>query len=230
MADFPGVLVVWNDLSPENEEEYNEWYFVDHLPDRVGIPGFLTGRRYEVLGPGPRYFTWYLTASVGVMSSPAYLQRMQNPTEWTRRCMPFFKNMNRSACRQTIDMGKGVGIASTTMELKPAAGRQDELRRQISSSLFPDLLRSPGKNGIIRAHLWEADLAVTVQKNPEEAIRGEKDRVVEWVVVLEASSSPSAEKAARELGKYPFSAWGAEPVSPAYVYRLMHYFPGPDGR
>ena len=230
MADFPGVLVVWNDLSPENEEEYNEWYFADHLPDRVGIPGFLTGRRYEVVGPGPRYFTWYLTTSVGVMSSPAYLQRMQNPTEWTRRCMPFFKNMSRSACRQTMDMGKGVGVASTSMELKPAVGREEELRRQISSSLFPDLLRSPGKNGVIRAHLWEADLNVTFQNNPEERLRGAKDQVVDWVVVLEASSIPAAQKAAETLRALLILLGARRRVSRPWVYRLMYYLPGSDGR
>ena len=230
MGELPGVLAVWNDIDPEIEVDYSEWYIQEHLLDRLSVPGILTARRYEVVGPGPKYFTWYKTNSVAILKSPAYVQRLTNPTNWTKRCMLSFRNMNRSACRETLDMGRGIGGATTSMELKAAAGREDDLRRQLSSSLFPDLLRSPGKNGIIRAHLWEADLAVTVQKNPEEALRGEKDRVVDWVVVLEALSTISAERAAGELAAYPFAAWGAESISVPYVYRLLHYLPGPDGR
>ncbi len=225
MGEMPGVLVVWNDVDPSGEEEYNEWYLEDHLPDRLSVPGILTARRYEVLGPGPKYFTWYRTSSVAVLNSPAYLARLLNPTEWTRRCMLMFRNMSRSACRETVHMGKGVGSATVTMELSPAPGREDELRGRLSSSLFPDLLRSPGKNGIIHAHLWEADLGVTVQRNPEEAIRGAKDKVVDWVVVLETSTTAAAARAADILKTHPFRNEGAESVSPPYAYRLLHYFP-----
>ena len=166
MGELAGVLVVWNDIDPKIEVEYSEWYMQEHLLDRLSVPGILTARRYEVVGSGPKYFTWYKTSSVAILKSPAYLQRLANPTEWTKRCMLSFRNMNRSACRETLDMGRGIGGATTSMELKAAAGRENELRQQLSS-LFPDLLRSPGKNGIIRAHLWEADLEVTIQKNPD---------------------------------------------------------------
>jgi len=230
MGELPGVLAVWNDIDPEIEVDYSEWYIQEHLLDRLNVPGILTARRYEVVGPGPKYFTWYQTKSVAILKSPAYLQCLTHPTEWTKRCMLSFRNMNRSACRETFDVGRGIGGATTSMELKAGAGREDDLRQRLSTSLFPDLLLAPGKNGIIRAHLWEADLEVTIQKNPEEALRGEKDRVVDWVVVLEALSTIFAERAAGQLAAYPFAAWGAESLSLPYVYRLLHYLPGPDGR
>jgi len=230
MGELAGVLAVWNDIDPESEVDYNEWYIQEHLLDRLNVPGILTARRYEVVGPGPKYFTWYRTNSVAILKSPAYLQRLTNPTEWTKRCMLSFRNMNRSACRETFDMGRGIGGAAASMELKAVAGREKNLRQRLSTLLFPELLHAPGKNGIIRAHLWEADLEVTIQKNPEEALRGEKDRVVDWVVVLEALSTISAERAARQLAAYPFASWGAEGISVPHIYRLLHYLPGPDGR
>jgi len=230
MGELAGVPAVWNDVDPKIEVEYNEWYMQEHLLERLSVPGILTASRYEVVGPGTKYFTWYKTSSVAILKSPAYLQRLTNPSDWTRRCMLHFRNMNRSACRETLDLGRGVGSATTTMEMKAAASKEDDLRQRLSSSLFPDLLRSPGKNGIIRAHLWEADLEVTTRKNPEEALRGGKDRVVDWVVVLEALSTTAAERAASELAAYPFAGRGAESVSPPYVYRLLHYLAGPDGR
>jgi hypothetical protein len=225
-----GVLAIWNDVDPENEIDYNEWYFQEHLLERLSIPGFLTARRYERTGGGPKYFTFYHTRSIEVMRSPAYLQRLDNPTDWTRRGMASFKSMNRTACRETIDLGRGIGCAVITLEIKAAFGKEEDLRRRMSHSLFPDLLRSPGATGVIRARLWEGDPEITTQKTKEQALRAEKDKAVDWVVVVEISSPAQAEKAGQLLAGYPLKSWGAESVALPYIYRLMHYFPGPDGR
>ena len=230
MSEPQGVLAIWNDVDPQNEVEYNEWYFQQHILERLGVPGFLTARRYEAVGPGLKYFTYYMTSSVNILKSPAYLVRVNNPTDWTRRCMPLFKNMSRSACRETINMGRGIGGAATTLEIKAAAGREDDLRQRLASSLFPELLRFPGTTGVIRALLWEADPEVTTQKTSEQALRGGKDRVADWVIVLETSSVAEAEKASKFLAAYPFTAWGADSVAQPRVYRLMHHLQGPDGR
>jgi hypothetical protein len=225
-----GVLAIWNDLDPKIETDYHEWYWQEHLLERLAIPGFLTARRYEVIGTGPRFFTFYHTASVEVLRSPAYLQRIQSPTEWTRRCMASFRNMNRTACRQTLDLGRGVGSAAVTMEMEAAPAQEGHLRRKISDSLFPDLLKSPGATGILRCQLWEGDPGVTVQKTAEQALRGQADKMVNWVVVIEASSPAQAEKGGQRLAASLFSQGGAEKVSPPYVYRLLHYLEGPEGR
>jgi hypothetical protein len=225
-----GILVVWNDVDPKNEVDYNEWYFQQHALERLSVPGFLTARRYEAIGSGPKYFTFYTTTSVEIMRSSAYLERVNNPTDWTRRSMASFRNMNRTACRETLDLGRGIGSAAATVGIKPAAGRENELRKWIADSLFPDLLKSPGATGIIRCHLWEADTGVTTQKTAEQALRGGQDKMADWVVVVEASSTAQAERASHMLAAYPFAAWGAESVEPPYVYRLLHYLPGPDAR
>ena len=161
----PGVLAVWNDVDPQVEREYHEWYIQQHMLERLSIPGFLVARRYEAVTSGLKYFTYYLTNSIEVLKSPAYLQKLNYPTDWTRKIMPGFKNNSRSACRQTIDMGMGIGGAAVTMEIKASPGKEEELRQRLSSSLFPEMLRSPGTTGIIRIHLWEADLSVTHSKN-----------------------------------------------------------------
>ena len=212
------------------ETDYHEWYWQEHLLERLAIPGFLTARRYEGVGSGPKYFSFYLTTSVEVLRTPEYLRRIHNPTEWTRRCMASFKNMNRTACRQTIDLGRGVGGAAVTMEIEAAAGQEDSLRRKISASLFPELLKSPGATGFLRCQLWEGDPGITDQKTAEQAIRGGEDKMVNWVVVIEASSPAQAEKAGQRVGAYPLTQGGAKKVGPPYVYRLLHYLEGPEGR
>ena len=225
-----GVLAIWNDLDPKVETDYHEWYWQEHLLERLAIPGFLTARRYEGVGSGPKYFSFYLTTSVEVLRTPEYLRRIHNPTEWTRRCMASFKNMNRTACRQTIDLGRGIGSAAVTMEIEAAAGQEDSLRRTISDSLFPELLKSPGATGFLRFQLWEGDPGITNQKTAEQALRGGEDKMVNWVVVIEASSPAQAEKAGQRVGAYPLTKGGAKKVGPPHVYRLLHYLEGPDGR
>jgi hypothetical protein len=42
------VLAVWCDIDPEHDAEFNDWYTHQHLPERVGIPGFLRGRRWSI--------------------------------------------------------------------------------------------------------------------------------------------------------------------------------------
>ncbi|MDI6752961.1 MAG: hypothetical protein QME78_01055 [Thermodesulfobacteriota bacterium] len=229
-GEIRGVLAIWNDLDPKNESDYHEWYFKEHLFERLGIPGFLTARRYESTGRGPKYFTFYHTTSVEVLRTPVYLQRINNPTDWTRRNMAWFKNMNRTACRETLDQGRGIGCAALTLEIKPISGREEELRRRISESLFPDLLGSPGATGIIRAHLWEGDPEITIQRTNELALRGGRDQMVYWVMVVEASSLTQAENAGKLLTDYTLKAWGAESVGSPYIYRLLHHVQGPDGR
>jgi hypothetical protein len=49
-----GVLYVASrPVSPEREEEYNDWYDNVHLADVCAVPGFLGARRYDPVGNGP---------------------------------------------------------------------------------------------------------------------------------------------------------------------------------
>ena len=58
-----GILIVWADIPAEIEDDYNEWYNREHMPDRIlRMPGFLRGRRYvavESASGGPKYLTYY---------------------------------------------------------------------------------------------------------------------------------------------------------------------------
>jgi hypothetical protein len=45
-----GVVCIWHDLLPEARDEYHQWHNREHMPERVGIPGFRRGRRYVAIG------------------------------------------------------------------------------------------------------------------------------------------------------------------------------------
>ena len=83
-----GLLMVWADVPPEKEEEFNRWYNKEHLAERLAIPGFLSGARYEAVKGGPKHLACYELASPAVLESEAYRRAQAHPTEWTRRCSP----------------------------------------------------------------------------------------------------------------------------------------------
>ena len=54
-----GLLLVFSDVAPEHDEEYNRWYNEEHIPERLSIPGVLDAARYEAVQGGPRYLACY---------------------------------------------------------------------------------------------------------------------------------------------------------------------------
>ncbi len=83
-----GLLMVWADVPPDKEEGFNRWYNEEHLAERLAIPGFLSGARYEAVKGGPKHLAVYELESPAVLESPAYKQVQANPTPATRRWGP----------------------------------------------------------------------------------------------------------------------------------------------
>jgi hypothetical protein len=42
------LQLAYSNPKPGREDEYNAWYDNEHLPDVVGIPGYVSGRRYRL--------------------------------------------------------------------------------------------------------------------------------------------------------------------------------------
>src|SRR5262249_38806886 len=83
-----GILAVFNDCTPEGYAHFERWYIREHLQERVGVPGFRFGRRYELVAGGDRrFFAFYEVESPDVLSSPAYLERLNAPTPWPKQTM-----------------------------------------------------------------------------------------------------------------------------------------------
>ena len=80
-----GVMMVFVDIDPEMDADFNAWYNQEHVPDLLGMPGFLNAARYQALKGGPRYLACYELESVGALQTPEYLEIRRNPSEWTRK-------------------------------------------------------------------------------------------------------------------------------------------------
>src|SRR6266568_7081144 len=58
---------------PDDEVAFNAWYDEEHVPLRLGVPGFVTARRYKAASEeGPRYLALYDLGSVDVLQRPPY--------------------------------------------------------------------------------------------------------------------------------------------------------------
>src|SRR5437763_10902424 len=69
---------------PVDEDAFNAWYDEEHVPLRLAVPGFLSGRRYRAAEPdGPRYLALYDLESLQVLGTDAYqrLRREVSPRE-----------------------------------------------------------------------------------------------------------------------------------------------------
>ena len=97
-----GLLLTQTEPPPAMEEEFNAWYDLEHLPERLSIPGFRSARRWVAdRAPGEgKYFATYELDSLAVLSSPEYLRFFEKPTPWTKRCLDACVVFRRWACEQ----------------------------------------------------------------------------------------------------------------------------------
>ena len=180
--EVPGVLLIVNDVDEGAEDELNRWYQEEHLPNRLAIPGFRRARRYRAIDGQPAYVAFYECDSVDVLTSSDYRDRVANPTPSTRRILPRFRNVLRSACRQTLSIGGGIGGTAILVQCKPMAGRYDAARRFLETEFGPRLLR---EGALVRLSLLETDTAVTGMPSSERELRNDQDNYPHWILFIE---------------------------------------------
>ena len=181
-----GALVIWNDVAPGSDGEFNHWHIKEHMPERLAVPGFLRGRRYTADSDYPRYFTLYETASVETLGSAPYLARLNAPTHWSREVFPLWRNSIRTACRVTASLGQGMGGCVASVEFGSEPRRDEELRAWLTELVLPRLVERPD---VVGAHLCEADAVVSQIATEEKQDRGGSDALVRWVVLVEGSAA-----------------------------------------
>src|SRR5207253_550802 len=91
--------------------EFERWHSKEHMPERVSIPGFLRGSRWRSATGAGSYFVLYETHDASTLRSAPYMERLNDPTPWSTRMFPRFRNMVRSICTVRASVGRGVGRA-----------------------------------------------------------------------------------------------------------------------
>jgi hypothetical protein len=209
------VVAIWNDVAPEGREPFYQWHNHEHMPERVGIPGFWRGRRYHAVDATPAYFTLYEAENTSVLTGSHYLERLNNPTPATRAVIPkYFRNMVRGVCTVRLSAGVATGGSIVTLRFGAEPGRDAELERHLAA-LLPGMASMPMIAG---AHLCVADAAASTIQTAERKTHGAG--VPDWLVMIEAVTPESASAARDVLLASNLARAGASAEIKRGLYRL----------
>jgi hypothetical protein len=184
-----GVLAIWNGIAPDAEGDFVAWHVREHIPERVAVPGFLRGRRYVAVAGTPKYFNFYETESPDTLASPPYLQRLNAPSDWTKRVVHHFRDTSRTVCSVAVSVGMGDGAFIGAVRLN---GRPDarDIAGQVLASIAEPALAEPG---IVALHLLEGRPDTT--QSAEKAMRDQPDQSVAWILLVEATDREPLDRA-----------------------------------
>jgi hypothetical protein len=163
------AVAMWWDIAPEMKSEFEDWHSHEHMPERLAIPGFLRGARWIALSGEPSYFVLYEAAKLATITRGPYLERLNNPTPWSRRMMPHHRNMVRSLCLVRASFGTSVSQAMATI--------------RFSSKPSAPLRRLSARKGLSGAHLLAAQPMTRLRQTTEQRIRG-GDATADWVLLV----------------------------------------------
>ncbi len=191
-----GAVCIWNDITPEGEADFYAWHIEEHMPERVGIPGFLRGRRYIAADgdTAPKYFTLYETVTPEVMTGQDYLGRLNAPTEWTKRATREFRNTFRALTRVRASFGQGPGGALATLRMVLGDSDREIVGQKLAQDVLPKLAHSARITGL---HLCTTDMAASAGRTAETRDRSDIQEPPNTVVLIEGCGLEAVVSAAR---------------------------------
>lgn len=207
-----GLLAIWHDVLPGREAEVSHWYNTEHHPERLGVEGFLSARRYRLAGgEGRQFMSLYRTRDPAVLTSEAYRARLAAPTPRTREIMPLYRNMSRTVCRIALQRGtaSGGGVAALAGREAPGGWAMDAVFDALAAR--PAVLRC-------RWLLAEAAEGTSAQGSTEGALRSGGDAAVAWAALVDTNEPAEALEVLAQLE----SALRPQAIAQRAAYRLVY--------
>ncbi len=175
------VVAIWNGIAPEGRANFYDWHLNEHMPERVGIPGFRRGRRFIAADSAtqPEFFTLYEADTLQVLQGSDYTGRLNAPSEWTKRSVVHFRDTSRGLARVIASHGPGVGSAMLTVRFDADTAAQATI-----AALIRDAASAPRVCG---AHLCIADDAASGVVTEEKRGRTDIQAPPRWIALVEAT-------------------------------------------
>ncbi len=188
-------MIMWHDIAPEADAEYNLWHTRQHMPERLDHPGFLRSRRGINRDLARQaYFTCYEGEALESFLSPEYARSLNEPTDWTRQVAPYFRNFLRMACAVVRSDGRGLGGGLVTSRFSLQPGMDEAAAVAALGPVLDALAQTHPITGI---HLAAARPAFSGQKTSETELRPPMhERPFDLVVFAETTGPAEAEAAA----------------------------------
>ena len=175
-----GLLMVYCDVPPDVEEEFNEWYNQEHIPERLSIPGVLNAARYEALQGGPKYLACYELDTHQAWHSPEWQHWLNNPTEWSNRMSPsavattYIRNLYRLIYPDNVDQQTSQADMAPVMlvgRMSVPAELDSLFNQSYNQERLPECYSTPG---YVRGRRFEADMGepkyLTIHEMESESV------------------------------------------------------------
>lgn len=200
------VLVNWGGIVEVKELEYNEWHSKEHMPERISLPGFLRGlRAVGISGTdiNHKYFMMYEAERKEVFVSKKYLERLNNPTDWTKDILSNYLSPSRTICSVISSKSIGVGGYISTIRFlgNKILKNQNVEYLKTATSIILKL------NGVTGMHVLMGDSSFGQMNTQEKKIRssqGLDDQIVSQAVIIEGLNLQSLKSAINHLKKIYF--------------------------
>nr|MCV4209951.1 hypothetical protein [Roseomonas sp. SXEYE001] len=178
------MLAIWSDVTQAQETEYLHWLTREHTAERIGVPGFEAVRVFRAdLAEACRYLILYDLAAPSVLTSPAYLARLNAPTPWSQRIMPTLRNFARGGGWVRAVRGTGSGAYLLPLRL----GRQ-------AGEAAPVLEALAAEDRVCAARQLEVDQKGSCVPTSEKALRG-GDGSFPGLLLIEATEAAALGRA-----------------------------------
>jgi len=212
------ALAMWWDVSAEVRPELEHWHAHEHVPERLGIPGFLRASRWTAADGGEGFFVMYELKDHGVLASAPYVERLNAPSPWSTRMMPLHRNMVRTQCRVVQSHGAVTARHALTIRFSPSDAEAPALQPGLAALAAAASLQP----GVVGLHVLRHE-APPLAATTEQQIRGHADRAADWVIVACGYDAAALRRLeAAELGDAGLHALGAVPGSVRQLYGLAY--------
>ncbi len=212
---------MWSGLLKGYERELDRWHTIEHMPERVGVPGWLRGRRYMTTkADGHAMFILYEASHVGAFCSPAHLASLNNPTEWSKRVQPGLVNFIRSPCQTLISIGDGIGGALAAIRISGEIKEKIEPTQRLMSAA-PAIAQLHGVTAVHVGQCVVSDISGTAEAKLRENIADN----VSFVVLVEGIGVPELESVTPQL--LDIASAASSGTCESGVYRLAYMLDAP---
>jgi hypothetical protein len=143
-----GLLFMAFDFSTAHADEFHDWYDLEHIPERLRVPGFLGAERW-IAEDNPRvHVATYDLDSAAVLTTPAYLAvGGENQSAWTKRVTGMCGRIMRFVGEQLVpgDQAAPAGAGGLLVaSMTPDPGSEAEFNDWYDNEHLPSLCAVPG--------------------------------------------------------------------------------------
>jgi hypothetical protein len=143
-----GILLVAFDYTRAQADEFNDWYDLEHIPERQRVPGFGACERWVSVANPKHVVASYELDSLDVLQGAAYKAiAYENLSVWSKRIGKIAQRLLRHDGTQilpgdgTAPAGVG-GLLVNAMNVDPA--HEDEFNEWYDHEHIPALAKVPG--------------------------------------------------------------------------------------